>query len=161
MSIYEIFALVAVVVGIIGCVAPVIPGPVVTWVGLLLVYIDSLQPSGEPLKLSMLIGWFVVMMVITVLDYIVPAKFTRVTGGHKAGSAGGLVGMIVGIFFTPVGMLLGGFLGAFICELIFSDSDILDSLKAAVGVLIGFFVSTAMKLAVCILAAVRVVAYIV
>ena len=160
MSLYEIFAIVAVIIGIIGCVAPVIPGPIVTWVGLLLVYIDSLQPSGEPLKLSMLIGWFVVMMIITVLDYVVPAKFTQVTGGHKAGSVGGIAGMVVGIFFTPVGMLMGGFLGAFLCELIFSDSDIWGSLKAAAGVIVGFFVSTAMKLAVCILAAVRVLMYI-
>lgn len=150
----DILAVICGLAGIVGCVLPVIPGPPLSWVGLLLVYLsDSSQTST-----TTLVVWLVVSVIVTILDYIVPAYFTRVTGGSKSSSRGSLIGMLVGIiFFPPWGMLAGAFLGAMLSEIFFEGKEAAKSLKPAFGSLIGFLFGTGFKL----IASITIMVYII
>ena len=91
-----------------------------------------------------------VTIVVSILDYLVPSYFTKVTGGSKAAGRGALIGMLVGIFiFPPWGMIVFSLLGAFLAELIFKKKRSTEALNAALGSFIGFIFGTGMKLAAC------------
>ena len=70
-----ILALVLGIVGIVGSIAPGLPGPPLSWVGLLLIYIwgGGTDGAGNEMSLTFLLIWLAVTIVITILDYVVPA----------------------------------------------------------------------------------------
>lgn len=136
-----ILAILAGVVGIAGSILPGLPGTPVSWVGLLLLYIWG--PEEMPLKT--LIIWGAVVAVVSVVDYIVPMYFTKLTGGSKYAERGAMVGLIAGIILTPVGMILGSFLGAFLFELYYTRKGSSQALKAAIGSFLGFITGTGLK----------------
>src|SRR5574344_1793985 len=108
----EIFTIILGIIGIIGCVLPIIPGPPVSYVGMLLLYIWGTNVRDD-LTARVMVVWLIITILVTVLDYIVPAYFTKLTGGSKSAARASLVGMIIGIiFFPPIGMIIGAFLGA-------------------------------------------------
>ena len=144
----NIIAVIIALVGIVGCFVPVIAGPPLSFGALLLLYFFG---NGE-MSLQFLLIWLGITIVVTALDYIVPAKFTRLTGGSKAAGRGSMVGLVAGlIFFPPWGMLVGAFLGALAAEVLINRSTIADSVKPALGSFLGFFVGTFIKLVACIL----------
>lgn len=146
MDILVVFAIIAAVIGLIGSIVPGIPGPPVSWVGLLLAYFSGgLNGSGNPMSLTFLLVWLVIVIVVTVLDYVLPAWFTRVTGGHKAAAVGAIVGLFAGLFMPPVGMIAGSIIGAFLAELFVEDRGVWDSFKASMGAFLGFIFTTGMK----------------
>ena len=132
--------------GIVGSVLPVLPGPPISWVGLLVLFLTSAVPMNY---------WFlgitlVIALIIVVLDYVIPAVGTKRFGGSRAGAIGTTIGLIVGLIAPiPFGILLGPFLGAFIGEVAFNKTDSDRALKAAFGSFLGFLASTFMKLVVC------------
>ena len=141
MNALIIFAVILGVLGIVGSIAPGLPGPPLGWIGLLLIYFAG---GCSP---TLLFTWLGITTAVTVLDYIVPAWLTKATGGHKAASWGAIIGLFAGIFLTPIGMLAGSLLGAFIGELLFAKNDAEGSLKAAAGAFLGFILGTGLKLA--------------
>lgn len=146
MDILVVFAIIAAVIGLIGSIVPGIPGPPVSWVGLLLAYFSGgLNGSGNPMSLTFLLVWLAIVIVVTVLDYVLPAWFTRVTGGHKAAAVGAIVGLFAGLFIPPVGMIAGSIIGAFLAELFVEDRGVWDSFKASMGAFLGFIFTTGMK----------------
>ncbi|MBR5035315.1 MAG: DUF456 domain-containing protein [Bacteroidales bacterium] len=139
----NIIALIIALAGIIGCFLPVIPGPPLSWLSLLLLYFFG---NGE-MSLKFLLIWLGITIVVTILDYVVPSYFTRVTGGSKAAGRGSLVGLLAGlILFPPWGMIAGAFLGALLAEVLINRSAIADSVKPALGSFAGFFFGTFLKL---------------
>ncbi len=142
-TVIDIIAVILGIVGIIGCMLPVLPGPPISWAGLLVLYFWG----NEPMSLKFLLIWLGITIVVTVLDYVVPAYFTRVTGGSKVAARGSLAGMLIGIiFFPPVGMIVGAFLGAMLAEIIFNGKELKHSLKPALGSFLGFICGTFIKL---------------
>ena len=143
----SVLAILAGVIGIAGSILPGLPGTPVSWVGLLLLYIwgNGSDIVGNPLTLKALIVWGVVVAIVSVIDYIVPMYFTKVTGGSKYAERGALVGLIAGIILTPVGMILGSFLGAFLFELYYTRKGAGQALKAAFGSFLGFITGTGLK----------------
>ena len=147
MVVLAIFAVILGVVGIIGSIVPGLPGPPLSWVGLLLAFLaKGLNGAGEPMSMTFLLIWLAVTVIVTILDYVVPAKFTRMTGGSKAASRGAIAGLLVGMFIPPVGILLGTLLGAFLADFIFDDKGVWGSFKASIGAFLGFICGTGMKL---------------
>lgn len=145
MNVLEIFALVAAVFGIVGSIMPGLPGPPVSWVGMLLVFFAE-KGTDNPMTLTTLIVWLVITIVVSVLDYVVPSWTTRAAGGHKAASTGALIGLLAGIFLAPVGMIAGALLGAFIGELMVTDKGVFAAFKAGLGAFAGFIFGTGLKL---------------
>ena len=134
--------------GIAGSIIPLLPGPPLSYVGLIIQQFKS-EP---PFSTKFLVYWAVIVIGISILDYIIPLYGTKKFGGSKYGMWGCTAGLIVGIFFTPWGIIAGPFLGAFIGELIASNQSG-KALRAALGSFVGFLFSTLLKLVACILMA--------
>lgn len=143
-----VLAILAGVIGIVGSVVPALPGPPVSWIGLLILYIwgTGVNGAGEPMSLTFLLVWLGVTIAVTIIDYIVPAYFTRLTGGSKMAGRGAIVGLILGMIYPPVGIILGTLLGAFLAELFFGGKNGKESAKSAFGALLGFLCGTGIKL---------------
>jgi len=143
-----IFGLVFVLLGIIGSFLPVLPGPPVSWIGLLLLHLTDAVPADY----TFLIVTFIIAIVIFVLDYFIPAIGTKRFGGSRAGAIGTTIGLIVGLLSPiPFGILIGPFVGALVGELVFNQSDTNRAIKAAFGSFLGFLVSTFMKFVVTVI----------
>ena len=92
-----------------------------------------------------------VAIIISILDYIIPAKGTKRFGGSSYGIWGTNIGLVVGIFAPiPFGFIIGPFVGAFVGELIYNSKDHKRAFKAATGSFIGFLASSFMKFVICI-----------
>ena len=99
------------ILGILGCLIPLIPGPLVSWVGLLILHFTNIVDQNW----SLLGVTFGAMVVIGILDYIIPAVGAKKFGGSRYGIIGTQAGLVAGLIFFPTfGMLLGAMLGAFL-----------------------------------------------
>lgn len=134
-------ALVCGAVGLLGAVLPALPGPPVSYLGLLLL----LLCDGVEIPTMLLVVTGVMMLVITAVDYILPVWFTQLSGGSKESVRGALVGMVLGLFFLPWGLLIGPFLGAFAGEYIACNRSG-KAFQVASASFIAFIVTTLLKL---------------
>lgn len=154
-----ILAFLCLAIGIAGAVIPGLPGPPVSWVGLLLAALTPYVSTSA----TMLIVTAVIAAVITVLDYVVPSLSTKRLGGSKYGIWGcniGLVISIIGLPFGPQGLLgviFWPFAGALIGEYI-NQHEWQPALRAAWGAFLGFLTGTLLKLVYCIALLVVVIA---
>ena len=129
------------IVGIIGSILPALPGLPLSWLGLLcLFFIPEIETNYWLLGITL-----VITIVLSILDYFIPAKGTKMFGGTSYGIWGTNIGLVVGLFFPPLGFLFFSFLGAFIGELIYNSQDKKRALNAAFGSFIGFLAGTFMK----------------
>ena len=108
-----ILALISAMIGIIGAIVPVIPGPSLSFAALLMIKFCD----GNDISTTQLITAGAVGVAVTILDYIAPIWFTKKSGGSKYGIWGATLGLIVGMFAGLPGVLLGPFIGAYIGEL--------------------------------------------
>lgn len=136
------------ILGVFGSFMPVLPGPSLSWIGLALLYFTDAVPNNYwILGITLL-----VTVLISVLDYVIPAKGTKKFGGSSYGVWGTNIGLVIGIFIPiPFGFIIGPFVGAFIGELLNNYKDHNRALKAATGSFIGFLASSFMKFIVCLL----------
>lgn len=134
------------IVAFIGSIVPILPGPPLAFVGMLILQAtDKVQFST-----MLLCGWLVVILIAQVLDYLIPIWTTRFCGGSKWGTRGCVAGTLVGIFlFPPWGIIIGPFLGAFLGE-IMGGNDTVYACKSGLGAFLGFITGTLFKLAICI-----------
>lgn len=135
-------AIILMLLGIAGCLVPVLPGPPLSYLGLVLLHFTRFADVSH--KLFIILG--VIAIVVTLLDYIVPVWGTRHFGGSKYGTRGATVGLVIGLFLGPAGIILGPFIGAVVGELIFRD-DLKYAMKAGFGSLLGFMTGVGLKLA--------------
>ena len=136
-----VLAILTGLVGIAGSILPGLPGPPISWIGILLLFIWG----PEDMSVWVLIIWGIVTVVVTVLDYIVPVYFTKVTGGSRYAERGATSGLILGMVFTPVGMILGSILGALLTEWYYRRKGFWQAFKAAIGAFLGFVTGTGVK----------------
>lgn len=136
-------AVILIIVGLLGCVLPIIPGPPLSFLGILVLHFtDFATYSTRFLLIAAIIAIFV-----TVLDYIVPIWGTKKFGGTKAGMWGATIGMIIGmIFLGPLGLILGPLVGAIVGESI-KGANNKDAFRAGIGAFIGFLMGVGLKLA--------------
>jgi uncharacterized protein len=136
--------LIVLLIGIAGCIIPVIPGQILSWGSLLILQLKS-QP---PFTAEFILFWAIVTAIVTLLDYYVPIWGTQKLGGSKYGIWGAALGLVVGMFFfPPIGLIAGPFLGAVAGELIAGkDSNV--AFRSGLGSFIGFVAGTVMKLVI-------------
>jgi uncharacterized protein YqgC (DUF456 family) len=140
--IFLILGIILMVLGIIGCLVPVLPGPPLSFLGLILLHVTRF--GHFPKNTLMILA--AIAVIVTILDYIVPVWGTKKFGGSKYGIRGATVGLIIGFFLGPIGIVLGPFIGAFVGEMIFKD-DLNYAFKAGFGSLLGFLTGIGLKLA--------------
>jgi uncharacterized protein YqgC (DUF456 family) len=142
-----VLAFVLMLLGLAGSFLPVLPGPITSWLGLLVLNFTK----GVDLSTTFLVLTFIIALLIMVLDYIIPAMGTKRFGGSKVGVTGTTIGLIVGLIAPiPFGIIIGPFLGALVGELIYKN-DMQRATKAAFGSFIGFVASTFMKFVICVI----------
>ncbi len=141
----SILAVICGAAGIIGAVLPVVPGPALSYFGMLCAYwTDTSTLTSGKMWL-----WGVLTAVVTALDYILPAYFSKMFGGSRAGIIGATVGVFAGmILLGPLGIVLGPFVGAVAGELLHDRENADKALKVGFGSLVSFFVGSGMKIAV-------------
>lgn len=139
-----VIGLILLILGFIGCIIPALPGPPLSFVAILILAIA--QGFIEPLTLNLIIIMLIVTIVVTVLDYIIPAAGAKKYGSSKWGVWGAIIGMIVGmLYFPPFGMIVGAFIGAVGIELIAGKTS-KEAMRAGWGVFIGTMFGTLLKL---------------
>lgn len=132
--------------GVIGCVLPVLPGPLLSWLSLLL----FLLLPDHAISWGALGFTFGLMALVTAVDLAVPVMGAKRLGASREGMIGGAIGIVVGLFlFPPVGIILGPLVGTIVGDLI-AGGTIAAAVNSGVGSLIGFLVGTSVKLAYCI-----------
>ena len=146
MTIFLItLAVVCLLTGLAGCVIPVLPGPPISYLGILFLHFSE----EYDYSLTTLLVLLALVIVVTVLDYVIPMLGSKYLGAGKWGSAGSFIGTIIGLFFLPWGLIVGPFLGAFIGEKI-SGKGWHDAFVAGTGSLVGFLVGTLIKVLLCL-----------
>ena len=141
-----ITAFILLAAGLLVAVLPALPGPPLSYIGLLL-----LQLSGfGSFSFAFLCIWAGITAVVTIMDYILPALMTKAFGGSRTAAIGSFLGLLAGMFFfPPAGMIVGSFFGALAGELIhLRASDGAKAFKAALGALFAFIAGSGAKLIV-------------
>ena len=139
-----ILAFLCMLIGIIGCIVPGLPGTPVAYAGLWLA--EATDRVDFSWQLLLIYG--IATVVISVLDYVVPAWGTKHYGGSKWGVWGSTLGVFVGLFFGAIGVILAPLLGAILGELL-SGKQLSNALKAGWGSFIGLLFGTILKLVCC------------
>lgn len=128
--------------GVIGCVVPVLPGPLCAYAALWVLVVFGVTPGTTPLVVGA--GVLVVAMIA---DYVFPALCARKFKCSKMGVFGCFVGTIVGLFFLPIGLVVGPFLGT-VCGELIAGQTMDAALKGGVGALCGFVICMVLKFSV-------------
>lgn len=143
-----IISFIFMIIGLFGSFLPILPGPSISWIGLLILNLTS----AVTINYWLLGITLIVTITISILDYIIPAKGTKLFGGTSYGIWGTNIGLVIGIFTPiPFGFLIGPFLGALIGELIYNYKDRNRALKAAIGSFLGLLASSFMAFIICVM----------
>ena len=136
-----ILGLILCITGIIWSFTPIIPGPLSSWLGILIIHFTSSIPFNNKL----LITTFLIAFIVFLLDIFIPIIGLKKLGGSKNGLIGATIGLMIGLFIGgPFGLILGAFLGALSGEFM-DKTNFKMALKPALGTFIGLAIGTALK----------------
>ena len=128
-------------IGIVGSFLPIIPGPVTSWLGILLLNLTS----AVEFNLNFVLITFTVAVSVGILDYVIPILGVKKLGGSRSGQIGTTVGLIVAlVILGPIGIIIGPFMGALLGEMS-TNKSFQNSLKPAFGSFIGVIVGSVIK----------------
>jgi uncharacterized protein YqgC (DUF456 family) len=139
--IWTILGFLLIFAGLLGSFLPVLPGPPISFIGLLLIHFLG----GHSLSNNLLIFYAIAAVAILLLDYLLPVWTTKKFGGTKAGQWGATIGVLIGLFAGPWGIILGPFIGAYLGELL-AGSKNQDAWRSAKGAFLGFLLGTGLKI---------------
>jgi uncharacterized protein len=142
--VWIILGIILCVVAIAGSLLPLLPGPPIAYLGLLLQQLRDPNPFDS----KFLLIWLGIVVLTLVLDYIIPIWGTKKFGGTKYGVWGCTLGFLAAFWMGPWGVIIGPFAGAFIGEII-AKQDSKHAFKAALGSFVGFLLGSFLKLVVC------------
>ncbi|HOG19454.1 MAG TPA: DUF456 domain-containing protein [Salinivirgaceae bacterium] len=136
-----VLGIISLIGGLAGCIVPVIPGPPLSFLALMLLEWTELVDIDNQLLWIL----FAVTVIVTVLDYFLPIWFVKKSGASKRATWGATIGLIVGlIFFPPIGIIIGPLVGAYIGEITVS-SDAKKAIKGSLATFGGFVFGTLLK----------------
>ncbi|MBC8266872.1 MAG: DUF456 domain-containing protein [Flavobacteriales bacterium] len=134
-------------IGLIGCIIPALPGPPISFLGLLVFHFFTNYHFEE--DMLWLLG--AVVVAITFLDYWLQVYGVKKFGGGRKAINGTILGLVLGLLlFPPFGIIIGPFIGAFLGAKIEAKEDTNRAIKIAMGALAGFLGGTVLKFAVSI-----------
>ena len=147
------------IIAIIGSILPVLPWPLLAYIAFILLQLTS----GHPFNRTFFVVRALIIIFMTILDYVVPARWTKKFGWTKRGVRGSNIGLIVWVIILPllwitvgpfglIGLIGGPFLGAYLGEK-FGGKQHRHALKSARGSFIGFVTGSLLKIVVSIIMA--------
>ena len=137
------------ITGLVGCIVPVLPGHLLILVGAVAYRLMKGADAG--------IAWWgfailaLLMAVSQAFEIMSGSLGAKWFGGSKWGAVGALVGGIVGLFFFPIGLLVGPLAGAFGFEMLFAKKKTRESAVSGVGSVVGTLAGMGFKIAVGVL----------
>ena len=140
-----ILSFLCIVIGIIGCLVPILPGASLAYIGMLLLHFTE----KVHFTYTQMVIWLLLVVVLQILDYVTPLLGSKYGGGTTYGKRGCLAGTFVGMFFMPWGILVGPFVGAVVGELL-GGINWRCEVRAGIGSLLGFVLGTLIKIVVCV-----------
>ena len=146
-------------VAIIGSVLPVLPGPLLAYIAFILLQFTS----GHPFSRTFFIIRALIIIFLTVLDYVVPSRGTKKFGWTKRGVRGSNIWLIITVIILPIlwitigpfgliGLIWWPFVGAYLGEKRWGKKHT-HALRSARGSFIGFVTGSLLKLVVSIIMA--------
>ena len=145
-----ILSLICVLIGLIGSIIPILPGPPISWIGILLLYFTSIIDFNY----WILSITFLMSIASLFFDWIIPAKLIKKFNGTNYGVYGAIIGSITGLIYgSAYGFIIGLLVGSFIGELLYDSKDLKRAIIATIGSFIGFILSTIINftIALCML----------
>ena len=130
------------ILGILGCFLPLLPGPPLSYLGLIAIHLTSKIDFSS----KFLISWGIIIILVSILDYLIPLWGTKFFGGSKYGVWGSMAGLLAGLFIPPFGVIVGPLIGAIAGEMLAGNTQ--NALKAGLGSFMGFLATTLVKLLV-------------
>jgi uncharacterized protein len=144
-----ILGIISMLTGIAGSFLPILPGPPLSYLSLILLHFTSFASFST----TFLVMYGVATMVIFIADLIMPAGAAKVFGASKFGSWGATLGVVAGIFLLPpLGLIIFPFVGALVGEILVGKRIQL-AFKAAWGSFLGFILGIVIKLVLCLIMA--------
>ncbi|OHE86793.1 MAG: hypothetical protein A2579_10355 [Lysobacterales bacterium RIFOXYD1_FULL_69_11] len=141
-TLYYVLSGVLILVGIAGTVLPALPGLPLVFAGMVLAaWAGDFQQVGVP----MLVLLGVLTVLSLVVDFLATMLGAKRVGASRLALVGSIVGTVVGLFFGPIGLFAGPFLGALVGELI-HGRQIHAAAKVGLGTWVGIVVGTVLKL---------------
>lgn len=137
-----ILGAIVLITGLVGCFLPIIPGPPLAYLGLLFMHWSRFGQFTP----NILWLFAILTIIVTIIDYFIPLWGTRKWGGSGAGVTGATIGLLLGFFFPPMGIILGPFIGAVTGELLAGKKSH-EALRSGMGAFIGFVLGTGIKMA--------------
>jgi hypothetical protein len=142
--VFIILGLAFMIFGIAGCLLPIIPGPPLSYIGLILL---QLAPNHQ-FSSNFMIIMAIIAVAVTVLDNFMPAWSAKKSGGSKRAVWGSMLGLGIGMLvFPPWGLIIGPFLGAVVGELS-TGKQTAEAFKSGFSTFVGFLGGVVLKLIV-------------
>lgn len=140
---FIILGLLLAIAGFVGCILPILPGPTLSFIALLVL---AFAKDWKPFSATFFVIMGALTVLVTILDYLVPAAGAKKHGASKLGVWGSIIGLFVGLFvFPPFGVFVGGFTGAVAGELL-AGRELEKALRAGWGSFIGNLAGMGLKL---------------
>ena len=146
-TLYYLIAAALIVIGLLGTVLPALPGLPLVFGGMLLA---AWAGGFEQVGIPMLVVLGVLTLVSLVVDFWATALGAKRVGASRKAIIGAMLGTFAGLFFGPIGLLMGPFVGALAGELLhrrrLGGSDIGDAAKIGFGTWLGILFGVVLKL---------------
>ncbi len=131
-------------IGLVGTLVPIMPGAPIIWLGMLIYgFIAGFENIGP----TFLVFQAFLALSVMGVDYLFTAMGSHYFGGTKAAIWGAAGGLLVGLFFFPIGLLIGPFVGATAADLL-SRRKTAPAVKSGIGASLGFLSALPIKLAI-------------
>lgn len=133
------------IVALIGTIYPLIPGPTLAFV---LVLIFKLLFTSYPPSwlIVIIIGCLAAISFFT--DYLMSVIGAKKFGATKYGAWGALLGGIIGMFISWIWVFVGPIIGAILFELLCGKNTLNASLKSGTGAFVGTVCAVIFKVAI-------------
>lgn len=136
-----VLAAVLILVGLAGTVLPALPGLPLVFAGMVVAaWAGGFEQVGW--------GWLLVLGILTVLslgiDLLASSMGAKRVGASKLALIGAVLGTFGGLFFGPLGLFAGPFVGALGGELI-HRRDLGQAAKVGFGTWLGILMGTVLK----------------
>lgn len=146
-------------IAIIGSLLPVLPGPLLAYIAFILLQLTS----KDPFSWTFFIVRALIIIFLTIIDYVVPSRWTKKFGWTKRGVRGSNIWLVIAVIILPllwitigpfglIGLIAGPFLGSYLGEK-YAGKQHKHALKSARGSFIGFVTGSLLKLVVSIIMA--------
>jgi uncharacterized protein len=140
-----IVAFLLIMLGFIGSILPILPGPPLAFGGL---WLFAWQTDYERITSTALVIFGALTLLTFVVDLLAPALGARGYKSSRYGVIGSFIGAFVGIFVLgPLGVIIGPLAGAFIGEMVYAR-NFENALMVAWGSFVGFLIGSFFKLVV-------------